>query len=47
VEKNHRLGIALSVDRAYTPADAIPIMYDHPDYPTRIEVDSLTPLAGG
>ncbi|HEY7456281.1 MAG TPA: hypothetical protein VH703_03310 [Solirubrobacterales bacterium] len=41
-----RLGVALSVDRANTPADAIPIMYDHPNYPTRIEVESSTPLEG-
>jgi type II secretory pathway pseudopilin PulG len=40
----HRLGVALSVDRANTPADAIPIMYDHPNYPTRLEVDTKTPL---
>ena len=46
VLKDHRLGVALSVERTYTLADAIPIMYDHPDYPTRIEVDSLTPLEG-
>jgi type II secretory pathway pseudopilin PulG len=47
VEVKDRLGVALSVDRANTPADAIPIMYDHPNYPTRIEVDTNTPLAGG
>jgi hypothetical protein len=45
--ENHRLGVALSVDRANTPADAIPIMYDHPNYPTRIEVDTNTPLESG
>jgi hypothetical protein len=42
-----RLGVALSVDAGTTPADAIPIMYDHPNYPTRIEVDTTTPLEGG
>ena len=42
-----RLGVALSVDPANTPADAIPIMYDHPNYPTRIEVDTSTPIDGG
>jgi hypothetical protein len=42
-----RLGVALSVDPANTPADAIPIMYDHPNYPTRIEVDTETPIEGG
>ncbi len=50
VHKKNRLGVALSVDRANTPADAIPIMYDHPNYATRLEVDTTTPLestAGG
>jgi hypothetical protein len=42
-----RLGIALSVDRTYTQADAIPVMYDHPNYPTRLEVETSTPLEGG
>jgi type II secretory pathway pseudopilin PulG len=44
VLEKHRLGVALSVDRANTPADAIPIMYDHPNYATRLEVDTRTPL---
>lgn len=44
IPKNNRLGVALSVDRANTPADAIPIMYDHPNYATRLEVDTRTPL---
>lgn len=42
-----RLGVALSVDPANTPADAIPIMYDHPNYPTRLEVDTDTPIEVG
>lgn len=41
-----RLGVALSVDRGNTQADAIPIMYDHPNHPTRIEVDTDTPIGG-
>ena len=45
--KDHRLGVALSVDRGGTPADAIPIMYDHPNYPTRLEVDTSNPIEGG
>lgn len=47
VASGDRLGVALSVDPANTPAEAIPIMYDHPDDPTRIEVDTNTPLEGG
>jgi hypothetical protein len=43
-----RLGVALSVERNGTSAedDLIPIMYDHPTYPTRIEVDTSTPIEG-
>jgi hypothetical protein len=41
-----RLGLALSTERLNTPA-AIPIMYDHPNYPTRIEVETPTPISGG
>jgi hypothetical protein len=47
IDEDHRLGVALSTEREATPADAIPVMYDHPAYPSRIEVDSLTPLEGG
>jgi hypothetical protein len=46
VPAGDRIGVALSVDPANTPADAIPIMYDHPNYPTRIEVDTTTPIEG-
>jgi Tfp pilus assembly protein PilE len=42
-----RLGVALSVEPGNTDAEAIPIVYDHPDYPTRIEVDTTTPTEGG
>ncbi|HEY2478123.1 MAG TPA: type II secretion system protein [Solirubrobacterales bacterium] len=42
-----RLGVALSVDAGTTPADGIPIMYDHPNYPTRLEVETTTPFEEG
>jgi type II secretory pathway pseudopilin PulG len=42
-----RLGVALSFDRGKTGPEAIPIMYDHPTYPTRIEVETTTPIDGG
>jgi type II secretory pathway pseudopilin PulG len=42
-----RLGVALGVERANTSAEAIQIMYDHPQYPARLEVDTNTPLEGG
>ncbi len=42
-----RLGVAISVDRAITTSgDAIGILYDHPKWATRIEVDTTTPLGG-
>jgi len=48
ISAKDRLGVAISVERNGTSsgADAIPIMYDHPTYPTRIEVDTSTPIEG-
>jgi type II secretory pathway pseudopilin PulG len=46
IEKGNRLGVALSVDST-TGGDAISVLYDHPDYRSRIEVDTTTPLEGG
>lgn len=42
-----RLGVALSVERSKTTGDALAIMYEHPEFPTRIEVDTNTPIDGG
>ena len=42
-----RLGIALSVERSKTEGDALAIMYDHPKFPTRLEIDTNTPIDGG
>jgi hypothetical protein len=42
-----RLGIALSVERSKTGGDALAIMYDHPNFPTRLEIDTNTPIDGG
>lgn len=42
-----RLGIALSVERSNTEGNALAIMYDHPKFPTRLEVDTNTPIDGG
>jgi prepilin-type N-terminal cleavage/methylation domain-containing protein len=39
-----RLGVALAVRRNGTPQDALEFMYDHPDYATRLEVRTTTPL---
>ncbi|MGN6587108.1 MAG: type IV pilus modification PilV family protein [Solirubrobacterales bacterium] len=41
-----RLGVAFSLD-ASTQFDAVSILYDHPLYRSRIEVDTTTPLEGG
>lgn len=46
INRGERLGIALSVDAGTTPAEGIPIIYDHPNYPTRLEVDTTTPFEG-
>jgi len=43
--KEHRLGLALSVN-GNTSADAISLMYDHPNYRSRIEVETPTPIGG-
>jgi len=42
-----RLGVAFSVERQATPAEALSFMYDHPQARTRIEVDTSTPIDGG
>ena len=47
IPKGDRLGLAFSVERQSTPADALSFMYDHPLAPSRIEVDTSTPIDGG
>jgi Tfp pilus assembly protein PilV len=39
-----RLGVAIAVRRNETPQDALEFMYDHPDYPSRLEVKTTTPF---
>jgi Tfp pilus assembly protein PilV len=46
IPKNYRLGLALGVNGS-TSADAISLMYDHPNYRSRIEVETPTPIDGG
>jgi prepilin-type N-terminal cleavage/methylation domain-containing protein len=41
-----RLGLALTVERNNTQGAAIPIIYDTPRYPSRLEVDTSTPIGG-
>lgn len=41
-----RLGLALSVERNGTGSDALAMLYDHPTYRSRIEVETPTPLSG-
>jgi type II secretory pathway pseudopilin PulG len=43
VAAGQQLGLAVSVDRAVTPA-SLEFMFDHPDYATRLEVGTTTPL---
>jgi prepilin-type N-terminal cleavage/methylation domain-containing protein len=47
IPANDRLGVALSVERAGTQAEALSFMYDHPNHPTRLEVETNTPLNAG
>jgi hypothetical protein len=47
ISAGDRLGLAITVDPAKTDADAIPIMYDHPNEPSRLEVETTTPIDGG
>ena len=47
IKEKQRLGLALSLERAGTQGDAVSILYDHPNYRSRIEVDTTTPLEGG
>ncbi len=46
VAAGDRLGLALSVERTGTAEDALGILYDHPTYRSRIEVETTTPLTG-
>ncbi|HEY0318185.1 MAG TPA: prepilin-type N-terminal cleavage/methylation domain-containing protein [Solirubrobacterales bacterium] len=46
IPKDDRLGLALTVERNNTQGGAIPIMYDNPRYPSRLEVDTSTPIGG-
>lgn len=47
VAAGERLGLAISIERANTSADAIQILDDHPEYPTRLEVETTTPINAG
>jgi prepilin-type N-terminal cleavage/methylation domain-containing protein len=43
---NDRLGVAISVERGHTQDEALSFMYDHPDYPSRLEIVTSTPIGG-
>jgi type II secretory pathway pseudopilin PulG len=47
ISSGERLGLALSVERAKTGGDALAFMYDHPELPSRLEIDTTTPIDGG
>jgi type II secretory pathway pseudopilin PulG len=40
-----RLGIAISVNRNGTPADTIQVLYDHPNFQSRLEAVTSTPIS--
>jgi hypothetical protein len=46
IPKDDRLGVVLSVDGS-SDSGAIPILYDHPDFRTRLEIETPTPLNAG
>jgi hypothetical protein len=46
IVQGHRLGIVLSLSGS-SGAGAVPILYDHPNYRTRIEIETPTPLNAG
>jgi hypothetical protein len=46
IQPNERLGVAISLERKNTPVEAVQILYDHPLYPARLEVDTNTPIEG-
>ena len=46
IPKDDRLGIAISVD-GNSDSGAIPVLFDHPDYRARIEIETPTPLNAG
>jgi type II secretory pathway pseudopilin PulG len=48
ISAGDRLGVALASERAGTTFDAgIQVLYDHPNDPTRLEVDTTTPIDAG
>jgi hypothetical protein len=44
VTQGQRVGLAISVERAGTPGDGVQFLYDHPDYESRLEIETTTPL---
>ncbi|MFL5899009.1 MAG: prepilin-type N-terminal cleavage/methylation domain-containing protein [Solirubrobacterales bacterium] len=47
INAKERLGVAITVERNNTGGGAIPIIYDTPRFPSRLEVDTSTPIGGG
>lgn len=41
-----RIGVAISVE-ASTSIDALQLSYEHPDFDSRLEVETATPLPSG
>lgn len=44
IPKDQSLGVAIAIERADTPAEALEFAYDHPGHPSRLEVQTATPL---
>jgi type II secretory pathway pseudopilin PulG len=45
VATGQRVGIEIAVRRNGTTGDVLEFMYDHPDYPSRLELQTSTPLS--
>ena len=44
VATGQRVGVEIAVRRNGTTGDVLQFMYDHPNYPSRLEVETSTPL---
>jgi Tfp pilus assembly protein PilV len=44
LDTGQRIGLAIAVRREDTPQNVLEFMYDHPDYPSRLEVKTSTPF---
>lgn len=46
VQAGDRVGVALTIERAGTPVNALQFLYDHPQFDSRLEIQTTTPFGG-